>query len=183
MSEIVNCEYNECVNLTTNSHSEYGCYCFQHTPFTHRPRKFFLKSKRNNIFNSKVLVMSNSSEFIEIKDRASKTKSMVRMLPLPENKKISYVDSYQTTDCIMCSDPFPIKYTMQCGHLMCDDCLNLIRKNSCPGCGSKMKGVLVTKEVEDEIDTREKEDAIQDEIIMDKIKSLKDYGFDISGII
>jgi hypothetical protein len=47
---------------------------------------------------------------------------------------------------------------MKCGHVVCGECLDLVRNSRCPVCLKKMEGPLITEYVVEDIREREKED-------------------------
>jgi hypothetical protein len=149
------CMYKDCNNLTTDSLSEYGTYCFQHSQYTKEPVKFKNESIRplssvtislgsmNKPFESSVIYSSSKPE--------RKVKSMTKKIPF-------LVDKNDKMECCICDDEMNVENKMSCGHLVCDDCLDHIRTMKCPICKENMNGPLLTNEVIDEIMLKNRED-------------------------
>lgn len=155
MCSLIKCDAKKCSNLTVDTYSEYGCYCFIHSAMTHKPRTLDLKEDSFNIMSSHVLMTNTKNEFISISSKNKSIKSMIRKAPLPKiNTKNSSIESTNNLICCKCDDVFNINARMKCGHFICSDCLDMVIKIECPVCDSVMEGPMVTEELINEIDKR-----------------------------
>jgi len=159
--ELVKCMKEDCKNMTNGKYKEYGTYCFLHSYLTHSPKsKIVSKSK---ILASQIAILNQNSNkdpvFLNIEYTEKKVKMKDRELPLPSIKKKKFHEySYNTIRCCICDTMCDINDKMECNHIVCDDCLDLVRSMDCPCCGEVMKGNLLTPFNIEAIMEREKED-------------------------
>jgi hypothetical protein len=153
----------ECSNLTLEEGSEYGTYCFEHSHLTNSPINSLnkevsmkLKSvtislgKMNRPFDSAYVYSSSRSE--------KKVMSAPRKIPvvLDNHKRIKTV--YEKMKCCVCQEDEIISNKMECGHLLCLECLDHARSIKCPLCFTEMKGNLISSKIKKEIGIRYRED-------------------------
>jgi hypothetical protein len=168
------CMYNDCNNLTTDILEEYGTYCFQHTQYTNDPIKY----KKSNISNITPVTISmgsmnkpfESSIIYSSSKPERKVKSVKLKVPFILNKK-------DEMECCVCEDMMNIDNKMNCGHLVCDDCLDHIRTMKCPICKEMMEGPLLKDEVVEEIMLRNKEDIEERGMEDDSVALIASMGY------
>jgi hypothetical protein len=156
---LVKCDKENCHNITTNIHSEYGSYCFAHIAFTHKPRILDRKQREYPLLTPSIMVYQSDVKFISIKSKRSVIKSMVRKVPLPKIFQGKTAETeYKPLECAYCDELGPEKYRLRCSHYICSECLTLIRTSLCPICQESIEGTLVSDEILSDIIEREYED-------------------------
>ena len=154
------CMANDCSNLTTDELSEYGTYCFNHSNLTYEPQKNLVKSpKMYNQLTSVSFSLGNmdkpfeSIQAIKSSSTHKKVKSQIRKIPSLVNE-----NKYDNMECCVCDTSYSISDKMDCGHLLCEECLEHIRSLKCPLCKAVISGPLLTEETVEEIEKRYRED-------------------------
>ena len=54
---------------------------------------------------------------------------------------------YHYRKCSLCDEPMKSKYTLECSHNVCLECLSNLRKNECPICRKELSGEVMTDEI------------------------------------
>ena len=158
------CMIKGCNNLTTNTLSEYGTYCFQHSNFTIEPQKRENMRISNNLSSITISLgrMDKPLESAVIYESSSKkerkVKSATRKIPIVLDSHKFGKTKENTMSCCICETEDFISNKMKCGHLLCEDCLDQVRTMKCPVCCCKLEGVLMKPDIIKEIELRYKED-------------------------
>jgi len=164
MVKLTKCSKDDCNNLTKDVLSEYGTYCFQHSNMTHKPRVLVKATNKVGELASTTMVFSTKVQYMDVGEKVRSTVSPVRRIPPPVRKTVTEIlasetdNIYDTMECCVCDDKVLGSMSMKCGHVVCGECLDLVRNSRCPVCLKKMEGPLITEYVVEDIREREKED-------------------------
>jgi hypothetical protein len=85
-----------------------------------------------------------------------KVKAKVKKIPFIFDSQNE--NSIDKMECCSCDYKDFISNKMKCGHLICLDCLDHVRQDTCPVCDEIMEGPLLTEEILTEINYKIKED-------------------------
>ena len=148
------CQLKGCKNITqTIFKEEYGAFCFLHSKYTHpfgdeepEQKSPSPVSPRRTPFSSTIADLSETSP-----EMVSSSKYKV---PSPSRKSIVI----PKIECAICKDFYEQTNVMNCGHLICNECLQELRSPYCPFCGEYMEGDFITKEIMQIIQDKYKQD-------------------------
>lgn len=157
------CMVKDCSNLTNENYSEYGTFCFQHSNLTYEPQNFskqkvFDKLTSVSISLGDLKKPFSSVSIFESSQKYRKVKSQEKKIPvILDSSKIKNT-SYEQMSCCVCDEKDLINNKMNCGHLVCEECLDHIRSMKCPLCKCIMEGNLINDDIITEIESRYRED-------------------------
>ena len=86
------------------------------------------------------------------------------------------------SNCCVCTQHIRERDRLKCGHSICIECLNSLRKNECPVCRTRMQGRLITDEVLMLIMSKEEADICEHEEHQQLLALLSMHGVDINEI-
>jgi hypothetical protein len=154
--ELTKCMASECGNLTTKSFPQYGTFCFQHSYMTKEPNARKSEAVKP-VLSEVALINDKNAEFYTLNPKEKHISANIRRAPLPSVKlKLS---EFEKINCCLCNSTCYLNDKMKCGHIVCDDCLDVVRTMDCPCCGNMMEGNLLTPFNIEQIKLREREDA------------------------
>jgi hypothetical protein len=154
MTRLVKCKKSECYNITKDDFNQYGSYCFKHSMLTSPPKKLNPKSTVS-LFSDTFTVFSDKTQMSKFHSKTVKHTSHIRRAPL---RKSNDVNEFDTAVCCVLEELVPVSYLMNCGHVVCSSCLDLVRSLKCPVCKEIMEGPLISEEIAEEILAHERED-------------------------
>ncbi len=152
--ELTKCMAPECKNLTTKLYSEYGTFCFQHSYMTMDPNPKKTEIVKP-VLSEVALLNGKNAEFMILDVKENHVTATTRKAPLFSKHKINEMESI---NCCLCNQTCHLNDKMKCGHIVCDDCLDVVRSMKCPCCDNDMVGNLLTPFNIEQIKTRERED-------------------------
>ncbi len=147
------CSAPKCINLTYDTFSEYGTFCFLHSRLSFEPNVLVKEEEDTNSVTQRVILMNTKvPTILEINEPTKLVPSEVRRAPVP---KSGY--SKLKVECCICTEKNPAEKKMKCGHLLCEECLDMIKTTDCPECNEKIEGEFITEEMLNDIKYREQE--------------------------
>lgn len=158
---LTKCMADECKNLTLSNLEQYGAYCFLHSFMTKKPNSLSERHSKNyysSVAAQSIFLPTEPLEKPIITETVQKEKltiSPVRKAPLPSVKKNKKLNDMK---CCVCEDMDSSDDKMECGHMVCNGCLDYVRSMKCPVCRRMMKGNLITEDVTKDIEKRKSED-------------------------
>ena len=167
---LTKCMAPDCSNLTDSNFEQYGTYCFLHSFMTKKPNILTERHSKNYysaVATQTILLPTEPLDKPIITETVSKEKhsvSPVRKAPLPiHNKKTEY-GSCNAIKCCVCENLNCNDDKMECGHMVCNECLDFVRSMKCPVCRKRMSGPLIVQEVVKDIEKKEMEDVREQEL-------------------
>ena len=138
MSEFIKCFYDSCNNITTKFDEEYGAYCYKHVS---------------------MVICKESKPIKEAKIKSPKrVKTKTKRPSSPSKYK-----PLQTIKCMLCEKKIDMVSKLDCGHAICESCLENIRTNKCPACGEILEGPLIKENIKKMISKKMYEDILNNE--------------------
>lgn len=129
------CSAKDCINLTYDTYSKYGTFCFKHSSMTFEP--YILTKDDISPLSQRVIIMNNkqkSPTILEVNETSKPAELEIQRLPLPF-KEYRHIE----VECCMCSDKMSADKKLRCGHIMCDDCIEMTHCEACPACDCKIE--------------------------------------------
>jgi hypothetical protein len=152
------CQLKGCKNITQNIFKEeYGAFCFLHSKYTHPfgDEEFEQKSPSAVSTRRTPLSPTRTTIFVDTFEEVPEMVSSSRYkVPSPSRKSIVI----PKIECGICKDVYEQTNVMNCGHLICNECLQELRSPYCPFCDEYMEGPFITEEIMQIIEDKYKQD-------------------------
>lgn len=167
---LTKCMAGDCSNLTVSKIEQYGTYCFLHSFMTKKPNILMERHSKNYysaVASQTILLPTEPLEkpiIMETVKREKHTISPVRKAPLPSLNKYQEYGFCNCIKCCVCEEMASSNDKMDCGHMVCNECLDFVRSMKCPVCRKRMSGPLITEEVIKDIEKREMQDMREKEL-------------------